>query len=608
MTPIYFLPASRPEPGNLPEARNNGTASLGHLFADFFAQGQETSEHILDGSGAEPLLDMDQLPKAASGPTLLSFTSTSAIAIAATDEITVPLHDSRVVSNEEIETYPEVRSLEIQSEASVLSADAKHMTSDDAQLVRVSPPPGPAANILTATPGLATEDGPALPPTNPSPRKAISPLEQGAAIHSEIIARHHIPASDRDGLTAAPGPSRMSNSPLDGGTNTSILQAQQTQYSNAPIALTRAEQGELVARNPTAKPNIWDSGNRDSHAAPVVQQHRAADQKGLPNLPTMPALGEAKTSTTQVTAYHPASIEASLPSTNRAEAPPIMSDDPSLRYERANPEQKVIQATQVTAQKVLMQAENTATAAAPVPEQAEQGLTASGPTDDAQNPNSIDYPPTRITDLPGEQHRYIPTASASDTPKILPANAAAFMNAEKMMSETAEIEASYDEATDGDVRSSDRLEIRVHSPAARPSELARAHIAQQVQKIIADSIPSLSTENAIEITLQPEELGRLKMVLQPGESSMAVAISVERPETLEIIRRHIEELSAQLKELGYLKLDLSLMHQNNRFGAAEQETEQNKDPVSTIAIGDQPVVDQHKTAMRLTSAGVDIRI
>lgn len=55
----------------------------------------------------------------------------------------------------------------------------------------------------------------------------------------------------------------------------------------------------------------------------------------------------------------------------------------------------------------------------------------------------------------------------------------------------------------------------------------------------------------VELTLNPEELGRVRLTLQAGDGNMAVAIAVERPETLELLRRHIDLLAEQLRDIGY---------------------------------------------------------
>ncbi|MHA6346772.1 flagellar hook-length control protein FliK [Roseivivax sp. CAU 1761] len=69
---------------------------------------------------------------------------------------------------------------------------------------------------------------------------------------------------------------------------------------------------------------------------------------------------------------------------------------------------------------------------------------------------------------------------------------------------------------------------------------------RQVTEVIARR-----REGTTELRLAPEELGRLQLRLTPGEAGLAVTISAERPETLDMLRRHIGELARDLTEAGF---------------------------------------------------------
>ena len=56
---------------------------------------------------------------------------------------------------------------------------------------------------------------------------------------------------------------------------------------------------------------------------------------------------------------------------------------------------------------------------------------------------------------------------------------------------------------------------------------------------------------AAEISLQPEELGRVRMVLSPTEQGLSLVVTLERPETLDIMRRHADQLVQEFRKLGY---------------------------------------------------------
>lgn len=82
--------------------------------------------------------------------------------------------------------------------------------------------------------------------------------------------------------------------------------------------------------------------------------------------------------------------------------------------------------------------------------------------------------------------------------------------------------------------------------SASPSPDPRA-VANQLTEAFVAARPN----GTIEIALDPVELGRVRMVLSPESGAMAVALSAERPETLELLRRTIDLLANDLRDLGY---------------------------------------------------------
>ncbi|NVK45758.1 MAG: flagellar hook-length control protein FliK [Rhodobacteraceae bacterium] len=59
-------------------------------------------------------------------------------------------------------------------------------------------------------------------------------------------------------------------------------------------------------------------------------------------------------------------------------------------------------------------------------------------------------------------------------------------------------------------------------------------------------------DRPVEITLTPEELGKVRLSFHVSENgAMQVVIATERPETLDLLRRNIDSLAAEFKDLGY---------------------------------------------------------
>lgn len=80
--------------------------------------------------------------------------------------------------------------------------------------------------------------------------------------------------------------------------------------------------------------------------------------------------------------------------------------------------------------------------------------------------------------------------------------------------------------------------------------LARPETARMVAVQIADAMIK-AQNNKIEIALNPEELGRVRMVLTSTDTGVSVSIVAERPETLDMMRRHIDQLAEEFRKLGY---------------------------------------------------------
>jgi hypothetical protein len=81
---------------------------------------------------------------------------------------------------------------------------------------------------------------------------------------------------------------------------------------------------------------------------------------------------------------------------------------------------------------------------------------------------------------------------------------------------------------------------------------------------LAEALIATQPGGKVEITLDPVELGRVRMVLAPDGSAMSVVLSAERPETLELLRRAIDTLANDLRELGYGSLSFRFDQSGNR--------------------------------------------
>ena len=122
-------------------------------------------------------------------------------------------------------------------------------------------------------------------------------------------------------------------------------------------------------------------------------------------------------------------------------------------------------------------------------------------------------------------------------------------------------------------------------PADPASRLQPAAMVQSIARQVADAAPR-AAEAAIEITLHPEELGRLKLTLTGSEGAQLLQVVAERPETLDLVRRHIDLLMREFGAQGFGGLNVSLGSNRDapaRFSAPRQDTQGAEQHLSTQA-------------------------
>lgn len=136
-------------------------------------------------------------------------------------------------------------------------------------------------------------------------------------------------------------------------------------------------------------------------------------------------------------------------------------------------------------------------------------------------------------------------------------------------------------------------------------------MAQQVASQIAEISRPLP-DGPIELSLQPEELGRLRLSFSAGETGLQVVVSAERPETLEMMRRHIDVLAQEMRRLGHEGAQFSFTGGQNAFrdqATGEQGNSQrvswSDDDGSAMTNAADPVGQARLT---VRSVGLDLRL
>ena len=86
----------------------------------------------------------------------------------------------------------------------------------------------------------------------------------------------------------------------------------------------------------------------------------------------------------------------------------------------------------------------------------------------------------------------------------------------------------------------------LHQPVPIPA------LAEHIKQHITPGKPA-----SLELSLAPEELGKMRMVMTPDGDKLRIVIQAERPETLELLRRNTESFSQDLRQSGYSSTSFS---------------------------------------------------
>jgi len=95
-----------------------------------------------------------------------------------------------------------------------------------------------------------------------------------------------------------------------------------------------------------------------------------------------------------------------------------------------------------------------------------------------------------------------------------------------------------------------------HAAAHRAEATLAQGVAQQLAR--AATLARGTPEQGTELRLDPQELGKVRLTLHMADNAILLQVQAERPETTELIRRHINELVQEFRNLGYAEVNVSL--------------------------------------------------
>ena len=94
-------------------------------------------------------------------------------------------------------------------------------------------------------------------------------------------------------------------------------------------------------------------------------------------------------------------------------------------------------------------------------------------------------------------------------------------------------------------------DLQLQQRALNDLSLPRAELPRHISQQMAEALQQRGAAQQIELQLNPRELGRVSMHLQTIDNSAVIHIVADRPETLDLMRRHIEMLAQDFRSIGY---------------------------------------------------------
>jgi hypothetical protein len=112
-----------------------------------------------------------------------------------------------------------------------------------------------------------------------------------------------------------------------------------------------------------------------------------------------------------------------------------------------------------------------------------------------------------------------------------------------------------------------------------------------------------ASDQQVEIRLDPPELGRVQILLQPADGGVQAVVLAQRPETQDLLRRHAELLAQELGAAGFGSVSLD-------FGGGEPAPNRDDAPAAwhAPAFAAAPAEVPPARPSRPVAGGLDIRL
>lgn len=148
--------------------------------------------------------------------------------------------------------------------------------------------------------------------------------------------------------------------------------------------------------------------------------------------------------------------------------------------------------------------------------------------------------------------------------------------------------------------------LETMSSGSSSPTLATASTAQYASHQIA-RVAQSQPGGPVELALNPEELGRVKLTFTSHENTLIVTIVGERSDTIDLMRRHIDSLSQEFKNIGYSNVSFSFS-QNENGGFSGEESSKGGSSRNADGAQELELLTDENVQTILSQTGLDIRI
>ena len=141
----------------------------------------------------------------------------------------------------------------------------------------------------------------------------------------------------------------------------------------------------------------------------------------------------------------------------------------------------------------------------------------------------------------------------------------------------------------------------VSTPAA-PQAAVNADATRHIANQLVVAVTNMSGKTT-EIALSPVELGRVRLSMTATDGALTVTILAERPETSDLLRRHIDTLAQEFRDLGYEDLSFSF-GSDSHGGSTDHLPDAQTGAVAVSDTSNDTITSPHTTA----TSGLDLRL